>query len=64
MASRILVSEALFNAMEAEDIIQYLPRDLNDKLKQLIAKIITHHMPKWKEQAVGSQVNITLLYLK
>jgi hypothetical protein len=42
--------------MEAEDIIQYLPRDLNDKLKQLIAKIITHHMSKWKEQAIDTQV--------
>jgi hypothetical protein len=58
LASRVLVSEALFNAMEAEDVIQYLPRDLNDKLKQLIAKIITHHMPKWKEQAVGSQISL------
>jgi len=58
LATRILVSEALFNEMEAEEIMQYLPRDLNDKLKQLIAKIITHHMAKWKEQAVSSQVLI------
>eukprot|EP00029_Vermamoeba_vermiformis_P007333 TRINITY_DN3145_c0_g1_i1.p1 TRINITY_DN3145_c0_g1~~TRINITY_DN3145_c0_g1_i1.p1 ORF type:complete len:190 (-),score=16.12 TRINITY_DN3145_c0_g1_i1:34-603(-) len=58
LATRIVVSEALFNAMEAEDIMQYLPRDLNDKLKQLIAKIITHHMPKWKEQAVNTQISL------
>jgi hypothetical protein len=43
--------------MSGEQIINFLPKDLHDKLKVLIAKIIVHHLPKWKENAITLQVS-------
>jgi hypothetical protein len=50
-----VVREALYEGMSGEQIIQFLPKDLHEKLKVLIAKIIVHHLPKWREQTIASQ---------
>jgi hypothetical protein len=55
-AVSFVVREAVYEGMSAEQIIDFLPKDLNEKLKVLISKIVVHHMPKWREVATATQV--------
>jgi hypothetical protein len=56
-----VIREALYEGMSGEQIINFLPKDLHDKLKVLIAKIIVHHLPKWKENAITLQPSLPRL---
>jgi len=66
-ASRHVVSEALYQSMTAEAIVQFLPKklhkedDKSNKLKALIAKILVHHLPAWRSAAINSQVALSRL---
>jgi hypothetical protein len=56
-----LISESMYNSYGAEEVIQRLPGDLVDKMKQLVAKIITVHLPEWGGQVLHSQVSLPRL---
>ena len=56
-----LVSECLYQSLEAEQVVKMLPKDLVEKMKNLIAKIITVHMPEWGGQVLHSQVSLPRL---
>ena len=56
-----LISESLYNSYSAEEVIERLPGGLVDKMKALIAKIITVHMPEWGGQVLHSQVSLPRL---
>jgi hypothetical protein len=55
-AVSFVVREAVYEGMNAEQIIDFLPKDLHEKLKVLISKIVVHHLPKWRELATTTQV--------
>jgi hypothetical protein len=56
-----LISECLYQSFEAEQVVKMLPSDLHDKMKNLVAKIITVHMPEWGGQVLHSQVSLPRL---
>lgn len=56
-----LISESLYNSYSAEEVLARLPGDLVEKMKNLIAKIITVHMPEWGGQVLHQQVSLPRL---
>lgn len=56
-----LISEAMYNSWGAEEVMERLPSDMVDKMKNLIAKIITVHLPEWGGQILHSQVSLPRL---
>jgi hypothetical protein len=56
-----VLSESLYESLAPESIVEILPDALNQKLKILIAKIITHHLPTWRKEAIATQVALPRL---
>eukprot|EP01122_Echinamoeba_exundans_P001500 TRINITY_DN11539_c0_g1_i1.p1 TRINITY_DN11539_c0_g1~~TRINITY_DN11539_c0_g1_i1.p1 ORF type:complete len:189 (-),score=34.64 TRINITY_DN11539_c0_g1_i1:81-647(-) len=56
-----VLSESLYESLAPESIVEILPDALNQKLKILIAKIITHHLPNWRKEAIATQVALPRL---
>jgi hypothetical protein len=56
-----LISESLYNSYGVEEVLERLPSELVEKMKSLIAKIITVHLPEWGGQVLHTQVSLPRL---
>ncbi|EGD73645.1 hypothetical protein PTSG_05355 [Salpingoeca rosetta] len=57
-----LINLVLFeNLNTADGIKEALPSGLHGKLKSLVANIITHNLPAWREQTANSQLSLPRL---
>ena len=57
----ILIDEALFESLSAQDIVGLFPEDFHKSLKQLVATVITKNIPRWKESVGSSQISLPRL---
>ncbi|XP_065185469.1 COMM domain-containing protein 9-like [Sycon ciliatum] len=61
-AAAALVHYVIFeDVTNGKEIMGLLPGDLNDKLKQLAAKIIVENLESWKASASGQQISLPQL---
>jgi len=52
---RYVVKSTLYEYGASSKPSSNLPSSLRPELKELIEKILTHHLPEWKEAAIGTQ---------
>ena len=43
--------------LDAVGVVKQLPADTNEQLAKLIAQIVCHHLPAWREELIDTQVS-------
>eukprot|EP00700_Malawimonas_jakobiformis_P002794 EC724987.1.p1 GENE.EC724987.1~~EC724987.1.p1 ORF type:complete len:196 (+),score=15.64 EC724987.1:63-650(+) len=52
---REIIRVALYSSMGADEVARVIPPSVDDRLKSLVAQIVTHHLGEWRDLALQTQ---------
>ena len=60
-AIRALTKHAIYDATSKETVLEIFPDGFHEKLRDLIAQIISHYLPTWRKDGISKQVSLPRL---